>query len=149
MDVNITNNILEYIINNYTSEAGIRGIKSKLEDIFMKLNLDKLNDKIKKNKLTLNKKIVHEILKEPKLSENKINDKPAIGVINGLYATAAGGGGITVIQIYKNIEQSCNNYEIKITGKQGDVMKESVYCSLTAAIDYLKRHHTKYNIDRY
>ena len=34
--------MLEYLINNYTSEAGIRGIKSKLEDILMSLNLDNL-----------------------------------------------------------------------------------------------------------
>jgi ATP-dependent Lon protease len=147
MNINISNNMLEYIISNYTNEAGVRGIKSKLEDVLMKLNLDQLYGNIRKNKFILNKKKIHEILKEPKILDNTINNIPAIGVINGLYATNNGGGGITIIQIYKNIEQSCNNFEIKITGKQGDVMKESVYCSLTAAMDYLTHNHTKYNID--
>ena len=58
-----------------------------------------------------------------------------------------GGGGITPIQIFRNIEQSCKQYEIKLTGSQGDVMKESVLCSLTAAIDYIKNNIDKYNID--
>ena len=37
-------------------------------------------------------------------------------------------------------------YEIKLTGKQGDVMKESVHCSLTSAINYIKNNTQKYNI---
>ena len=55
-----------------------------------------------------------------------------------MYATSNGNGGITPIQIYPNIQHSENKYEIKLTGKQGDVMKESVLCSLTCALEYLK-----------
>lgn len=146
-DIEINKNILEYLINNYTSEAGIRGIKNKLEDIFLTLNLNNMykNNISFNNKL--NKKIIHDILNKPIVNEKVIHNEPKVGIINGLYATNIGSGGITQIQIFKNLEQSCNKYEIKLTGNQGDVMKESVLCSLTAAMNYLKNNYKKYNID--
>jgi endopeptidase La len=148
-NISINKSILEYLINNYTSEAGIRGIKSKLEDLFMNINLDNMyyNKYTNKDKIVLNKKLVHTILNPPLKHEKNIHEQPIVGVINGLYATNVGSGGITPIQVFKNIEQSCKKYEIKLTGNQGNVMKESVLCSLTAAINYLKSNYKKYNID--
>lgn len=147
-DIKISKNILEYLIDNYTSEAGIRGIKGKLEDILMNINLNlTLGEKFKSDKIILNKKIIHDIISIPLLNEKLIHNNPEIGIINGLYATLNGGGGITPIQIYKNIEQSCKKYEIKLTGKQGDVMKESVICSLTVALNHIKINYSKYNIN--
>ena len=148
--IKINNNLLEYIIDNYTNEAGVRSIKRKLEDIYLNLNIDKIYERnlYKKEKKTVNlsKKNILEILSEPIDTHCKILPEPNIGIINGLYATTTGDGGIIQIQIYKNIQYTCNNYEIKLTGKQGDVMKESVLCSLTAAIDYIKNNKEKYNI---
>ena len=40
-------------------------------------------------------------------------------------------------------------YEIKLTGNQGNVMKESVQCSLTCAIEYLEKNKEKYNIENF
>ena len=55
-EIKISKQSLEYIINNYTESGYIRGIKSKLEDILMCLNLDNLyeNKISKKNIITLN-----------------------------------------------------------------------------------------------
>ena len=149
--LNINNNLLEYIINNYTNEAGVRSIKRKIEEIVLKLNLDKIYCRklfSKNNKsLTLTKKIVTEILSKPKIYNTLIHEKPCIGIINGLYATTNGTGGIIPIQIYSNLEKTNDKFNIKLTGKQGDVMKESVQCSLTAAVNYIKDNHKKYNIE--
>jgi len=151
--LNINNNLLEYIINNYTNEAGVRSIKRKIEEIVLKLNLDKIYCRklfSKNNKsLTLTKKIVTEILSKPKIYNTMIHEKPCIGIINGLYATTTGTGGIIPIQIYPNLEKTNDKFNIKLTGKQGDVMKESVQCSLTAAVNYLKDNHKKYNINNF
>ena len=38
---------------------------------------------------------------------------------------------------------------MKYTGKQGDVMKESVQCSFTAAIEYIKRNKLIKDIDKH
>ena len=77
----------------------------------------------------------------------KIHCKPEIGIINGLYATTNGDGGIIPIQIFNNFTST--SFEIKLTGKQGDVMKESVQCSLTCAINYIKLNFNKYNIKNF
>jgi endopeptidase La len=148
--INWDDEILEYLITNYTNEAGVRSIKRSIEDIYMELNLDKLKKenyfkKLKNNqKLKITKDIINNILKEPKMEILKIHNEPSIGIINGLYATSNGNGGITPIQIYKN--HISNSFEIKLTGSQGKVMKESVNCSLTVAMNYIENNKNKYNI---
>jgi ATP-dependent Lon protease len=79
------------------------------------------------------------------MHKRDINDKPEVGIIAGLYATSNGSGGITPIQIYPNMQHSNDKYEIKLTGKQGEIMKESVICSLTTAIEWLKNNN--YNVE--
>ena len=139
--IKINNNLLQYIIDNYTNEAGVREIKRQLENIFMNLNIDRIYKRnlFKNNakKIILTKTKIIDILNEPDIYKRVIHNKPMIGIINGLYATASGDGGITPIQIYANTQHSNNKYEIKLTGKQGDTMKESVLCSLTVAIEWL------------
>ena len=156
--VNIDNKVIEYMINNYTNEAGVRSIKRIIEDLFLQLNLDKINseslfknNKNKKIKLTINdiKKMINSDPIEPEL----IHKEPEVGIINGLYATSNGNGGIVPIQIFNNYMSNKSTFEIKLTGNQGDVMKESVQCSLTTAIDYIRKNLKKYkfikNLDDY
>jgi endopeptidase La len=152
----LTDEIIEYIIENYTNEAGVRDIKRYIEKIFLTLNLDKIyhRDEFEKGNLKeVTKDIINNILQKPNNEISKIHSKPDIGIINGLYATNNGDGGIIPIQIFNNFSSTPNAYEIKLTGKQGDVMKESVHCSLTAAIDYIRRNVKKYpfikNLDEY
>jgi len=134
---------IRYIIDNYTNEAGIRDIKRKIETIFLTLNLELLLNKID-NTFIITETEIKRILLNPNSDCTKINDKNYVGIVNGLYATTLGNGGIIPIQIYNNFNGT--TFEIKYTGKQGDVMKESVQCSLTCALDYIKRNLDKYNI---
>ena len=149
--VNISDEIIEWIIENYTNEAGVRSIKRKIEQIFLTINLDRLKVGNSNKKIKIDKETIIKILDKPKNENCKIHEKPSIGIINGLYATSNGDGGIIPIQIFNNFSANTTTYEIKLTGKQGDVMKESVHCSLTAAIDYIRRNKHKYpeikNID--
>lgn len=152
-NVSISDEMIRYLIDSYTNEAGVRDIKRKIEDIFMHLNIEKIfnkgefknnsNNKTKKtNEIILSKDKIIEILKEPDIHKRFINNINQVGIINGLYATSTGDGGITPIQIYPNMQHSKDKYEVKLTGKQGDVMKESVLTSLTTAIEWLK--HSEY-----
>jgi ATP-dependent Lon protease len=137
--VNIDEDIIRYLIDNYTNEAGVRDIKRKIEDIFLHLNIEKIYNKDQfKNKYLLTKDKITEILKEPNMYKRVINEDSLIGIINGLYATTNGDGGIVPIQIYPNTQHAQDKYEIRLTGKQGEVMKESVLTSLTAAVEWLK-----------
>ena len=145
--ITINDDQIEYIIDNYTNEAGSRNIKRKIEKIFMTLNLELLTNKIDLENYTLTKDEITRILLKPKSQTTKIHDKPQVGIINGLYATTNGDGGIIPIQIFNNF--TSQTFEIKLTGKQGDVMKESVHCSLTCAINFIKNNLKKYNIDNF
>jgi endopeptidase La len=141
---NLSDELIVYIIENYTNEAGIRDIKRKIEKIFLTINLEILTNKININNYILNIDEIKRILLNPEYEITKIHTLPKIGIINGLYATTNGDGGIIPIQIFNNF--TGNNFEIKLTGKQGEIMKESVQCSLTCALDYIKRNLNKYNI---
>jgi hypothetical protein len=112
----LTDEIIEYIIENYTNEAGVRDIKRYIEKIFLTLNLDKIyqRDEFKNGPLKeVTKEIINNILEKPNNEITKIHNKPDIGIINGLYATNNGDGGIIPIQIFNNlysIIQSCIIY---------------------------------------
>ncbi len=154
--INISDDLIEFIIENYTNEAGVRSIKRKIEQIFLTLNLDKIYKRAEfssGNMKAITKEVILRILDKPKHDNTVIHEKSSVGIINGLYATASGDGGIIPIQTFNNFAPNSSSYEIKLTGKQGDVMKESVHCSLTAAIDYIRRNLQKYpeivNLDNY
>ena len=97
--------------------------------------------------------MINKILEKPNVDITKIHLNPEVGIINGMYATSNGDGGIIPIQIFSNYSSSKNAYEIKLTGKQGEVMRESVHCSLTAAINYIRTNLNKYeyikDLDKY
>ena len=151
--IDMDEDIIEYIIENHTNEAGVRSIKRIIEKIFLILNLDKIykrnhftDDKYNLFKIT--KEYIVEILDKTINEITMIHKEPMVGIINGMYATNNGDGGIIPIQIFNNISSSNNTFEMKYTGKQGDVMKESVQCSFTAAIEYIKRNNLL-NIDNF
>lgn len=123
--------ILGYIVENYTIEAGVRDLKDKLTEIVREFNLRKIyDDDTYKLPYNVNCDLVDDILKRKnKITITEIPKKPQVGWVNGLYATAVGTGGITVIQAYDT--PSDKKYHLELTGKLGDVMKESVRCAKT------------------
>jgi endopeptidase La len=152
----LSDELIEFIIENYTNEAGVRSIKRYIEEIFLTLNLDKIyqrNEFENNNFQEITKDIIIRILNNPKNEITKIHNKKIVGVINGLYATNNSEGGIIPIQIFNNLISNSSSYEIKLTGNQGNVMKESVQCSLTTALNYIKTNLNKYpeikNFDKY
>jgi endopeptidase La len=148
----ISDNDLYYLIDKFTIEAGVRNLKRKLENILLHLNVDRLYERNKfsdpnTKKITIDKKLINNILNDSGIDMQKIHKKPEVGIINGLYATSIGSGGIVPIQIFSNYYGSDGQFNLKLTGSQGDVMKESVQCSLTCALDYLYRNLEKHNIN--
>jgi endopeptidase La len=147
INIIIEDHIIQYIIENYTNEAGLRDIKRQIEKIYLTLNLEILTNKINIHNYILSIEEINRILLKPKNENIKIHVKPEIGIINGLYASTNGDGGIVPIQIFNNFTSS--TFEIKLTGKQGDIMKESINCSLTCAINYIKMNINKFNITNF
>jgi len=143
--IKFPNDVLSYIIDSFTYEAGVRDLKRKIEKILNKINLEKLYQSglfesqlySEDNPLVITKEIVDRYLDKPNIIPRIIHDSHEIGVINGLYATTTGPGGVLPIIVYKNYSTE-NKFKIKITGQQKSVMKESIHFSLTLAMNLLK-----------
>ncbi len=131
----IPDNLVEYIIETYTLEPGVRKLNEKLYEIFRELNLRNLENP--DDTIELTKELIDEILtRHYKIRHYQIHTKPEIGLVNGLYASTVGLGGITLIQVIKSITSS-NSLPLELTGQQGDVMKESMSCAKTLALRLL------------
>jgi len=133
--LNLSDEIIKFIIDNYTQEAGVRKLKEILFEIISEINL-----KILKNNtdfINIPVTITEEDIKNVYLKERhivrykEIDSNSHIGVINGLWANALGMGGIILIEC---VPMPSNNIlDLKLTGMQGDVMKESMNVAKTLA----------------
>ena len=131
----MTDELIEYIIDTYTLEAGVRKLNEKIYQIFREINLRILENP--NFNLELNKDLIDDILtRHHKVKHHQIHTEPKVGLCNGLYASNVGLGGITLIQIKKNLSIG-NNIPLELTGQQGDVMKESMRCAKTLAFNLL------------
>ena len=124
---------IEFIITSYTYEAGVRKLKEKIFEIVREINLQFLT-----NKESCEFPIVVTIDKVKEIFSNKstiqfkkIAPFPCVGLVNGLFATTCGIGGITIIEVFKTLADS--KLSMILTGQQGDVMKESMSCAKTIA----------------
>ena len=135
-EIIFSDDIIKFLINTYTNEAGVRKIKEKILEIIREINLNKCFDNDIKIPYEIKKEFIEELFKDkPKMRIKKICSTPQVGMVNGLYATTTGIGGLTVIQILKY--PSDKMLDLTITGQQGDVMKESVKYSLRLAFSLL------------
>ena len=143
-DIIISDKIIEYIIHTYTYEAGARKLKEKLYQIIREINLLILTRSITLP-YRITKTFVDNLFKNNlKVQIKKINNVSKVGIVNGLYATSLGIGGITVIQVKKIYSK--NILELLLTGNQGDIMKESMTVSKTVCLQYITSHYTHINI---
>ena len=135
-DIIFNDNIIKFIIEKYTNEGGVRKIKSLLYNIIREINIANLTKNKIDNKNIIfpyhvTEKNIKSILKNKYEYEYyKINKEPKIGIVNGLYATSHGEGGVLPIE---TVWIPTNNpLEIKATGHLEKVIKEStqVACSL-------------------
>ncbi len=138
---NFSKDVLTYLIETHTHEAGVRGLKRKIEKIMYKINLEKLCGTINfDEKIVITKEMIDKYLEKPSVNPKKIFPTNEIGVINGLYATTNGPGGVLPILIYKNYDG--DKFKLKLTGQQKSVMRESIKFSFTIASNLLKDNYT-------
>lgn len=132
----ISDEMILYLIRYYTREAGVRQLERTLGTICRKTVLAILKDH--KKSITLTKKRIKEWLGNEKVDYGHKEKKDQIGNVTGLAYTSFGGD---ILQI------EANRFEGKgrliLTGKLGDVMKESA----SIALDYIKAHAKEFHID--
>ena len=138
--VKLTDDVIRHIIESYTMEPGVRKLKEVLFDLFGEINLNLLNftnndDENEMIELPIVIKIedfgTKYLKKQRKVSDIKIHTEPLVGTINGMWANALGKGGI--IPIETRHFPASSFLDLKLTGMQGDVMKESMTVAKTLA----------------
>lgn len=142
LSIKISDEMILKIINQYTMEAGVRGLKREFNKIFRKIARDKIEgEKIEK---TLSDKGVVKYLGIPKFK--KIEQKKRegkVGVVNGLAWTPVGGKTLDV-QATIMPAISIDKPQVIVTGQLGDVMLEST----KVALSYVKSISDKLKIDK-
>ena len=134
--VEMSDAVVEHIINCYTCEPGVRKLKEIIFDLYGEINLELIKS-ADKTEITIPIVVTIENLenkyltKYQKISEKKIYKEPRVGIINGLWANALGMGGIIPIQT--SFYPSSVFLDLQLTGLQGDVMKESMNVAKTLA----------------
>jgi ATP-dependent Lon protease len=129
--IEINDDVIEYIIENYTAEPGVRKLKELMFEIVGEINLALLkNTQMNTADMTIPIVVTREDIKNKYLKERreiklmKIHPKSIVGVINGLWANSVGKGG--VLPIEASFFPTTTFLDLKLTGMQGDVMKESM-----------------------
>ena len=135
--INFDEEVIKFIIDEYTSESGVRKLKEILFEIVAEVNLNILKNTDTDYELPICitiEDIKNKYFKDKhEVKHKKIHSESKIGVINGLWANSLGKGGVISIQV--NWRPSEKFLNLHLTGMQGDVMKESMNVALTLAWD--------------
>jgi len=134
--VKLSAKMIEYMIERYTRESGVRGLEKKIAAIVRGLAKsvameEKYNPVIAEEDIT-------RILGAPIFQQDKYQGNDVAGVVTGLAWTSVGGD-----ILFVEVSLSKGKGRLTITGNLGDVMKESA----TIAMAYLKAHADQLSLD--
>ena len=132
----ITDGALKDIIRLYTREAGVRSLERTIGKLCRKAAREIFKDSEAAVKVT--KTNLKTYLGNPKYSPEKKNDHAEVGIVRGLAWTSVGG---VTLEVEVNVLPGKG--ELVLTGKLGDVMKESAQ----AALSYVRSISEEYGID--
>ncbi len=135
--VEISDGAINEIITGYTMEAGVRNLEREIGSVIRKIAA-KVAENSRTRKQTVTESNLSSYLGIKKYLRDKTLDQDEIGACTGLAWTSVGGTTLTI-----EVSLMRGKGEILLTGKLGDVMKESA----RAAISYIRAHAGKYGID--
>ena len=123
-DFSITDEAIYHIIRHYTREAGVRELNRYIGALIRKGIKEILLKKI--NTINITEESLSNYIGKQKFTHNLADEKEQIGVATGLAYTAFGGDTLPVeVTYYKG------KGHLVLTGKLGDVMKESAQTALS------------------
>lgn len=135
-DFILTDDALMMIIRDYTKEAGVRELERNIGTLIRRAIKHILMTKEQKVEININN--LTSWLGKPKFTYHKVDSVDQIGVVTGLAYTQYGGDTLPIEVTYYKGEG-----RVILTGKLGDVMKESAQ----AALSYVKANAERFNID--
>jgi ATP-dependent Lon protease len=137
-DITFSRNAVLEIIRKYTREAGVRNLEREISSVCRKVAREAVskNKKEKSYKISVNS--IHKHLGPPRFRFGRVEEKDQVGLVTGLAWTQVGGELLSVETVIMPGKGALN-----ITGKLGDVMKESA----KAAVSYVRSRSGSLGID--
>ena len=124
------------VVEGYTLEAGVRTLERTIGTVCRKIAVKYADDRALP-KVTVDAAEVKKLLGAPRFLPDEGLSEEEVGAVTGLAWTAVGGTTLTV-----EATVMPGKGEVRLTGKLGDVMKESAL----AAISFIRAHAEKYGI---
>jgi len=138
LQINFSDNAIFKIIRNYTKEAGVRELERNISAVLRKIIRRYLKNKEKKS-FTVSTRSVAKYLGVEKYRESKAKKESKIGVAKGLAWSSSGG---VLLEIEALLMEGKG--KVHLTGKLGDVMKESA----NAALSYSRSNYKEFDIEK-
>ena len=135
--IKISDDVMQKIITNFTRESGVRGLEQKIATICRKIAKKKVLSP-RMRPVTIKDEDLSEFLGKEVFKFEVANKQPQVGIVRGLAWTQIGGDTLSV-----EVNVMNGNGKIELTGKLGDVMKESAKTGLS----YVRSISEKYKID--
>ena len=129
---------LEFLIEKYTRESGVRGLEKQIDKLFRKIALRVAKGEVTDN-LVISENYIQELLGKPIYNRDIYQGNEFAGVVIGLAWTSVGG---EILFIETSLSKG-KAAKLTLTGNLGDVMKESAML----ALEYIKAHAEDLNID--
>lgn len=123
-NVEISDEALQTIISDYTREAGVRGLKKRLDTLCRIAAVQLVKGKAEK--ITVGKDDLREYLDMNPLHHREVKEEGKPGIVTGLAWTAVGGEILYIETMFTKGEG-----KLTITGQLGDVMKESAQIAIS------------------
>ncbi|MCR5181302.1 MAG: endopeptidase La [Bacteroidaceae bacterium] len=136
--IKFTKPALEFLIENYTRESGVRGLEKELDRFYRRMVLHyerHMTFPVEKVK----PEDVQQILGKPKYSRDIYQGNKFAGVVTGLAWTSVGG---EILFIESSLSRG-KGQKLTLTGNLGDVMKESAML----AMEFIKAHAEELGVD--
>ncbi|MFC0187993.1 endopeptidase La [Fictibacillus aquaticus] len=124
------------LVRNYTREAGVRGLERQIAGICRKAAKQIVGED--KKKVTVSAKTLEALLGKPKFRFGQAELEDQVGAATGLAYTTAGGDTLSI-----EVALSPGKGKLILTGKLGDVMKESAQ----AALSYVRTRVEAFGIE--
>ena len=136
--ITITDQALNAIIEQYTYEAGVRGLERQIATICRKVAVKVVNENQLDKCYTIEEKDLNEYLGSHKMLRDEKRKYAEVGVVSGLSYSSVGGGVLSI-----EVNKVMGDGKVILTGRLGDVMQESAKAALSAVIGIAQ----EYNID--
>ncbi len=137
-EISIKDFAIKKIISEYTREAGVRNLERTIESLCRKVAKEIVEKNIQKKKIVISEKEIEKFLGVPKFRSKEKEKKNVVGSVMGLAWTSVGGEILRV-----DVSIMSGREKLTLTGKMGEVMKESAQ----AALSYIRANFKTLNIN--